>query len=134
MSHRRHINAMSIVLALGISWTVAAANGSMTWRLPAGKNFPLVGGNWGNSADLAEQFLAKAILLAVVIFGVRRIMRFNILGCFLIIAGTFSLAGASELLGQPDAFYRVNGCAVLVALFLLLAWPFTSWRIYSRGT
>ncbi len=94
----------------------------------------LVGGNWGNPADLAEQFLAKAILLAVVIFGVRRIMRFNILGCFLIVAGTFSLAGASELLGQPDAFYRANGCAVLVALFLLLAWPFTSWRIYSRGT
>ena len=93
----------------------------------------LVGGNWGNSADLAEQFLAKAILLAVVIFGVRRIMRFNILGCFLIIAGTFSLAGASELLGQPDAFYRVNGCAVLVALFLLLAWPFAAWRMHSRG-
>jgi hypothetical protein len=93
----------------------------------------LVGGNWGNPADLAEQFLAKAILLAVVIFGVRRIMRFNILGCFLIVAGTFSLAGASELLGQPDAFYRVNGCAVLVALFLLLAWPFAAWRMHSRG-
>jgi len=48
MSHRRHISPVSIVLALGISWTVAAANGSMNWRLPAGKNFPLVGGNWGN--------------------------------------------------------------------------------------
>ena len=48
MLHRRHISSMSIVLALGISWTVAAANGSMNWRLPANKNFPLVGGNWGN--------------------------------------------------------------------------------------
>src|SRR2546422_1906922 len=48
MSHRRHISPMSIALALGISWTVAAANGSMNWRLPASKNFPLVGGNWGN--------------------------------------------------------------------------------------
>src|SRR3989442_2283580 len=48
MSHRRHINPMSIALALGISWTLAAANGSTNWRVPAGKNFPLVGGNWGN--------------------------------------------------------------------------------------
>jgi hypothetical protein len=93
----------------------------------------LVGGNWGNPADLAEQFLAKAILLGVVIFGVRRIMRFNILGCFLVVAGTSLLAGASELLGQPDAFYRANGCAVLLALFLLLAWPFAAWRMGSRG-
>jgi drug/metabolite transporter (DMT)-like permease len=93
----------------------------------------LVGGNWGNPADLAKQFLAKAILLAVVIFGVRRIMRFNVLGCFLIVAGTLFLAGASELLGHPDAFYRANGSAVLLALFLLLAWPFAARRMHSRG-
>jgi hypothetical protein len=92
----------------------------------------LAGGNWGNSADLTKQFLAKAILLAVAIFGVRRIMRFNILACFLIAAGTFLLAGASELLGQPDVFYRANGLAVLLALFLLLAWPLTAWRMHSR--
>jgi hypothetical protein len=36
-------------------------------------------------------------------------------------------------LGQPDAFYRANGCAVLLALFLLLAWPFAAWRMRSRG-
>jgi hypothetical protein len=94
----------------------------------------LVGNNWGNSADLGEQFLARAILLAAVIFGVRRIMRFNILGCFLVVAGIFLLAGASELLGQPDTFYRVNGYAVVLALFLLLAWPLASWRMRSRGT
>jgi hypothetical protein len=92
----------------------------------------LAGGNWGNPADLTKQFLAKAILLGIVIFGVRRIMRFNILGCFLAAAGTFLLAGVSELLGQPDAFYRANGLAVLLALFLLLAWPFTAWRMHSR--
>jgi hypothetical protein len=59
-------------------------------------------------------------------------MRFNILACFLIAAGTFLLAGASELLGQPDVFYRANGLAVLLALFLLLAWPLTAWRMHSR--
>jgi membrane protease YdiL (CAAX protease family) len=89
----------------------------------------LTGGNWGNPADLTKQFITKAILLAVMIFGVRRIMRFNILGCFLVLAGTSLLAGASELLRQPDAFYRANGYAVLLALFLLLAWPLSAWQM-----
>ena len=89
----------------------------------------LAGGNWGSPTDLAKQFLAKAILLAVVIFGVRRIMRFNILGGFLVLAGTSLVAGASEMLGQPDAFYRANGYAVVLALLLLLAWPFLAWRL-----
>jgi len=34
-------------------------------------------------------------------------MRFNILGCFLIIAGTSLFGGGGpELLSQPDSFYR----------------------------
>jgi hypothetical protein len=93
----------------------------------------LTGGDWGNPADLAKQFLAKAILLAVMIFGIRRIMRFNILGCFLVLAGTSLLAGVSELLRQPNAFYRANGYAVLLALFLLLAWPLSAWRIRTTS-
>jgi membrane protease YdiL (CAAX protease family) len=93
----------------------------------------LTGGNWGSPADLMKQFITKAILLAVVIFGIRRIMRFNILGCFLVLAGTSLLAGASELLRQPDAFYGANGYAVLLALFLLLAWPLSAWRMRTTG-
>ncbi|HVS89351.1 MAG TPA: CPBP family intramembrane glutamic endopeptidase [Candidatus Acidoferrum sp.] len=93
----------------------------------------LTGGDWGNPADLAKQFLAKAILLAVMIFGIRRIMRFNILGCFLVLAGTSLLAGVSELLRQPDAFYRANGYAVLLALLLLLAWPLSAWRMRTTS-
>jgi hypothetical protein len=55
-------------------------------------------------------------------------MRFNILGCFLIVAGSSLLGGASELLSQPDSFYRANGYAVLLALILLFAWPLMTWR------
>jgi general stress protein CsbA len=89
----------------------------------------LVGGGWGSPADLAKQFLARLILLAVLVFGVQRVMRFNILGCLLIVAGTSLFGGAAELLSQPDPFYRANGYAVLLMLVLLYAWPLAAWRL-----
>ncbi|OLB36393.1 MAG: hypothetical protein AUH11_11145 [Acidobacteria bacterium 13_2_20CM_57_17] len=88
-----------------------------------------VGGSWGSPADFAKQFLARLILLSVLVFGVRWVMRFNILGCFLMVAATFLLSGANELLSQPDSFYRANGYAVLLALILLFGWPFAAWRM-----
>jgi membrane protease YdiL (CAAX protease family) len=89
----------------------------------------LVGGGWGSPADLAKQFLARLILLSVLVFGVRRVVRFNLLGCFLIVAGTFLFGGAAELLAHPDSFYRANGYAVLLSLIVLFAWPFLAWRM-----
>jgi hypothetical protein len=88
----------------------------------------LVGGNWGSPGDFAKQFLAQFIVLGVLVFGVRRVMRFNLLGCFLIVAGTALSGGAAELLAQPHPFYRMNGYAVLLALILLFAWPVAAWR------
>jgi hypothetical protein len=93
----------------------------------------LVGGGWGSPADFAKQFLARLILLGVLIFGVRFVMRFNLLGCFLVIAGTSLVSGAAELLTQPDAFYRANGCAVLLGLALLFAWPVVAWRMQTMN-
>src|SRR6202030_1893421 len=83
----------------------------------------LTGGNWGSAADLAQGLLTQLIQLSVLAFGVRYVMRFNILGCFLIIGG------ASELLSQPDSFYRANGYAVLLVLVLIFAWPCVAWRM-----
>jgi hypothetical protein len=88
----------------------------------------LVGGGWGSPSDFAKQFLARLILLAVLAFGVQFVMRFNVLGCFLIVAATSLVSGAAELLAQPDAFYRANGYAVLLALLLLFAWPLVAQR------
>jgi membrane protease YdiL (CAAX protease family) len=88
----------------------------------------LVGGGWGSPADFAKQFLARLILLGALVFGVRRLMRFNILGCFLVVAGTSLFGSVAELLAQPDPFYRGNGYAILFALILLFAWPFAAWR------
>jgi hypothetical protein len=88
----------------------------------------LVGGGWGSPADLAKQFLARLLLLCVLVFGIRRVVRFNLLGCFLVVAGTSLLGGAAELLGQTDSFYRANAYAVLLALVLLYVWPLAVWR------
>jgi membrane protease YdiL (CAAX protease family) len=93
----------------------------------------MVGGNWDSPADFAKHFLANTILLGVLLIGVQRVMRFNIFGCFLVAAITSLLGRALELLSQPDTFYRANGYAVLLLLFLLLAWPFSAWRMQTNA-
>jgi membrane protease YdiL (CAAX protease family) len=93
----------------------------------------LVGGSWGGGADFAKQSLAQIILLGALVFGVRRVMRFNLLGCFLVVAGLSLSAGAGELLAQPDAFYRANGYVVVAGLILLFTWPLAVWRLQSSG-
>jgi hypothetical protein len=89
----------------------------------------LVGGGWGSPTDFAQRFLAELIVLGVLALGVRYIVGFNILGCFLVVAGTSLLGGMSELLTQPEPFYRTNGYALLVALVLLFVWPLAAWRM-----
>jgi hypothetical protein len=88
----------------------------------------LVGGDWGSPTDFLKQFVARLIVLGVLVFGVRRVMRFNLLGCFLVVAGTSLFGGVAELLAQPNSFYRANGYAVLLALCLLFTWPLAAWR------
>lgn len=85
--------------------------------------------SWGSPVDFLKQFLASAILLAVVVFGMRSLVRFNMLGLFLIVASSTLVAGAGELLTQPNAFYKANGYGVLLALVLLLGWPLVTWRL-----
>ena len=83
-------------------------------------------------ADFAKQWIAEVVLLAILVFGVRYVMRFNILGCFLIVGVTALSSGAAELLGQPNQFYKWNGYGVIFALVLLLGWPLWLWRA-GRG-
>jgi hypothetical protein len=95
--------------------------------------FAAMPSNWGSPADYAKQWIAETIMLAVLVLGVRYVMRFNIFGCFLVV-GVVSLAsGAAELLGQPDRFYRLNGYGVVAALVLLLVWPLMNWRSAGGG-
>ena len=89
---------------------------------------------WGSPADFLKQFLISTISLAVVVFGMRGIVRFNQLGLYLLIACSLLLAGAAELLTQPNAFYRLNGYAILLAIALLLAWPLITWQIRRQAS
>jgi membrane protease YdiL (CAAX protease family) len=94
----------------------------------------LVGGDWGNGADFAKQFVGQAVLLAVILVAVRRIVKFNVLGGVLAVAG-MSLAGAAvELLAQPNTFYRTNGYVVLLVVVAILAWPLVIWRMRGAAT
>ena len=93
----------------------------------------LVGGNWGSPADFAKQFLAEAMLLAVLVVGVTRVVRFNMLGYFLFAASTASLTAASKLVAQPDAFYKANGLVVFFLLIALLGWPLMASRGRTAG-
>jgi len=90
-----------------------------------------VGTAWGTPADFAKQFLAGALLLGLLVFGITRVVRFNMLGLFLVVAGTSLIAAAAKLVSQPDAFYRGNGYGVLFILAGLLAWPLAAWG--ARG-
>lgn len=90
--------------------------------------------NWGSTADFLQQFLATAIVLGAVVFGVRAVTRFNMLGWFLVIACTSLLAGAIELVSQPNRFYQTQGYVVCAALGLLLLWPLVTWRMKPQAT
>jgi Type II CAAX prenyl endopeptidase Rce1-like len=122
----------SVVVLIASFLAAHVCQTSLRILLLLGGALALVGGGWGSPADLGKQFLARLILLGVVAFGVRYIMRFNVLGCFLVVAGTSLFGGATELMAQPDLFYRTNGYVILLMLVLLFAWPLATWRL--RGT
>jgi membrane protease YdiL (CAAX protease family) len=84
-------------------------------------------GDWGSPADFAKQWIARAVFLAVVVFGVTKVVRLNLLGYFLVLAIPGLLLGAVELLSQPNAFYHQQGAICLGVLAVLLIWPLTGW-------
>lgn len=84
--------------------------------------------NWGNGADFVKQFAGETIVLAVAVWGVLQIGRLNLLGYFLLIACIVLFEGASDLLLQPQSFYRANGIGVVAFLLALLAWPLILWH------
>ncbi|HUN62366.1 MAG TPA: CPBP family glutamic-type intramembrane protease [Candidatus Sulfotelmatobacter sp.] len=88
--------------------------------------------SWGSAADFLKQFVVSAILLGVVILGIRNVARFNLLGLFLVVACGALLGGAAELITQPNAFYRANAYGMLLALVVLLAWPLVLWRVQGQ--
>ena len=89
--------------------------------------------DWGSGADFLKQFLASVLVLGFVVFGIRNVARFNLLGLFLAVTSTMLLGGATQMLQQPDSFYRIQGYWIVAALVLLLGWPLVAWRTEPAG-
>jgi hypothetical protein len=89
-------------------------------------------GDWGSTADFVKQWVASAAYLAVVVFGVVRVVRMNLQGYFLVLAIPTALVGCEELLSQPNSFYQQQGSLVLTVLAALLAWPVVGWLSAER--
>jgi len=87
-----------------------------------------MGTNWHDPMDVAKKMIIGAVWIAVIDLAVRYVVRFNVLGYFLILAGIALLGGAGEMLRHPDYFYRANGYGALVALAALLGWPLAVWQ------
>jgi len=66
-------------------------------------------------------------IFAALWLSVKHIVRFNVLGYFLLAAMTALVPDAIELLAQPNAYFRANGYAVIVFAIALLAWPLMFW-------
>jgi hypothetical protein len=87
-----------------------------------------IGANWHDPMDVAKKMIIGAVWIAVIDLAVRYVIRFNVLGYFLILAGIALLSGAGEMLRHPDYFYRANGYGVLAGLVILYAWPLVAWQ------
>jgi hypothetical protein len=84
--------------------------------------------NWHDPMDVAKKMIVGAVWIGVIDLAVRYVIRFNVLGYFLIVTGLLLLVGAGEMLGHPDYFYQANGYGVVAALVVLFGWPLVAWR------
>jgi hypothetical protein len=136
------ISAEAILKALLWAGLIAAVGGFVLAHLKSpllrvlffvAISLALVGG-WGTPVDFVKQWLAQLIFVAVVVFGISRVVRLNLLGYFLVMAVPALLVGATELLTQTNGFYHQQGYLVLAALGLLLLWPLSGWLRANQPT
>jgi membrane protease YdiL (CAAX protease family) len=129
------ISASAVLHGLLVAGMIAAVGGFILARckppllralLFLATSVALVSG-WGSPADFVKQWLAQIIFLAVVVMGVARVVRLNLLGYFLVLALPSLVIGAQELLSQPNGFYRQQGYLVLAVTVALLVWPLAQW-------
>jgi hypothetical protein len=73
-----------------------------------------------NGADFGKNFVVAALQLGFLCFLVTRVLRFNLLGYFLVAATVALVSAAVELGRQPVEFYRLNAglCAAAIAALI----------------
>ncbi len=82
----------------------------------------------GTLGSFARSAVADIIVLCVLWWVVSKLVRFNMMGYFLLFATLVAAESAAELLAQPNSFYHANGAVVCIVGILLLAWPLVAWR------
>jgi membrane protease YdiL (CAAX protease family) len=68
------------------------------------------------------------MIVLVLWYGVTRIVRFNVLGYFLLAAMLALIPSAISLLQQPNPYFHMNGYAVVAFAVGILAWPLLRWK------
>jgi hypothetical protein len=68
------------------------------------------------------------VAVAALWYGVTHIVRFNVLGYFLLAAMIALIPAAIELLEQPNPYFHANGYAILAFALAILAWPLRRWQ------
>jgi hypothetical protein len=77
--------------------------------------------------------LVHLVTVFVLWYGVTRLVRFNVLGYFLLAAMLSLVPSAIELLQQPNSYFHANGYAVVAFAIAILAWPLLRWRSTSQA-
>ena len=84
-------------------------------------------GNWMGAAGFIQQVVLYSISIAIIGWGIARIVRFNLLGYFLLAALLSLSGGVVGLVRQPNTFFHWNGYFALAFGLVLLGWPLLAW-------
>ncbi len=70
----------------------------------------------------------RLFVISVLWLGVKRVVRFNVMGYFLLAVMIALVPGAIELIEQPNPSFHANGYAVVAFAAVMLAWPLMRWQ------
>ena len=113
------LTAGFIAAFLRRGWTRAALAVLVAVLLPS---------NVATPAGFFRDAAFRLLVIGALWLGVTRIIRFNLLGYFLLSALILLGGPAAELLEQPNTYFHANGYALAAAVTGLLLWPLVEWR------
>ena len=87
---------------------------------------------WGSAGDFVQAAAFGFLELAVVWYGARYFVRFNLLGYFLLTMLLVLSPAIGELAQQPNAYYRANSAVLVGAVAFLLVLALAGWRGAAR--
>jgi hypothetical protein len=116
------------VLALVAGFASSYLGGAWKQVLALGVLAVLLAPRWGSAAELLQNTLVGWAALLLLWWAIRRVVRFNALAYFLIVALLALANAAADLLRQPNFYFRANGAILLASALALLLWPLLAWR------